>query len=103
MRWPIGLITGAGQHRCVILYSTDVPWVVWPVLHGSFEHHPLVVAFALPFRLDAVSTRWPLFAAFNAALSTSEASSLGTFSHLRVRRGPCGVSGWRNIASTTCW
>lgn len=85
MGWSKRLITRTGQHRCVVLYSTDVPWVIWPVLDGRFEHYPLIVAFALPFRFDAVPTRWALFAAFNAALSASEAPSLGTLPHLRVR------------------
>jgi hypothetical protein len=78
------LISSTGKHRGMVLYGTDVAWVVWPILNGSLEDYPLVVAFALPLRLDAVSTRRSLFSTLDTAFSTSEAPGLGPLSHLLI-------------------
>jgi hypothetical protein len=61
--------------------------MIRPVLHGSFEHNSLVVAFALPLRLDAVPASRSFLPTLNAAFPTCEAAGLGTFPHFRARRG----------------
>jgi hypothetical protein len=99
---PIWLVTTAREHRSVVLDGTDIAWMVGPILDGGLEYDPLVVAFALALRLDAVTARRSLLAAFDPAFSTSEAAGLGPFSHL-VCRVSCLVAGWGHVASTTCW
>jgi hypothetical protein len=66
----------------MILDRADMAWVIWPVLDGCFEDHPLVVALALALGLDAVGASRSLLAAFDAAFSASEAARLGAFPHL---------------------
>jgi hypothetical protein len=77
--------------------------MIRPVLDWSFEHHPLVVAFALPLRLYAVPASRPFLAALDAAFPTREAAGLGTFPDFRARRGSWSICSGGGITSITCW
>jgi hypothetical protein len=84
------------------LDGTDMAWMVWPVLDGSFEDDALVVTFTLPLRLDAVVAGRTLFATFDATLPTCEAAGLGPLPHLGVGRAAWEITGRGYIASAAC-
>jgi hypothetical protein len=60
--------------------------MVGPVPDGRLEDDTLIVAFALPLGLDAVSARRPLFSTLDASLSTGQAARLRSLPHLGVGR-----------------
>jgi hypothetical protein len=87
----------------MILYGTDMPWMIWPVFNRGLEDHPLVITFALALRLDAIAASRAFFSTLDATFPTCEATSLGPFSHLCIGRGPRNVARWGYIASTIHW
>lgn len=66
----------------MVLNGADDAWVIRPVSNGWFEDDSLVIPFALALGFDAVGTSRALFAALDAALAASQASSLGSLAHL---------------------
>lgn len=77
----------------MVLYCADDTWMIRPVSNGGFEDNSLVVALALPLRLDAVATCRALLTALYAAFSTCEAAGLGPLPHLGTCCGPSNL-GW---------
>lgn len=68
----------------MVLNGANMAWMVGPVLDWGLEHYPLIVAFALALRLNAVAASRSLLAALDPTLSASEATGLCPFSHLGV-------------------
>lgn len=76
--------TGARKHRVMILQVGHDARVIRPVPDGRLEDDALVVAFTLAFRLDAVGTRRPLFAALDSPFAAGQAAGFGPLPRLWV-------------------
>lgn len=75
-----------GDVRCAI-GSCTIFKRGWP------KYHALAVAFAVPFRLDAVLAYWPLFAALDAAFATCQTAGLSSLARQFGFQGCFGLAG----------
>lgn len=87
----------------MVLDRANMARMIWPVLNGGLEDHPLVVTLTLALRLDAVGACRTLLSALYATLSTRETAGLCPLPHLTISRCFWKVASGGDVAAAACW